>query len=229
MNGANSIKNWSEEEQPRERLMNKGAAALSDAELLTILISSGTKEKSAKDLAREVLALAGDNLRELGKLNLHELQTIKGIGEARAITICAAMELGRRRQISEGIQRGSINKSSEAINILMPLMQDLNHEVFCIVYLNTTSKIIKHEFISSGGINATVVDVRMILKNCLLYNASQFIAAHNHPSGSTKPSEADIRLTVKLRDAAAVMDIKLLDHIIIAGHNFLSLSDEGFM
>ena len=229
MNDQKTIKNWSEEEQPRERMMQKGASALTDVELLTILISSGNKEKSAMDLASDVLALAGNNLRELGRLNLHELQKIKGIGAAKAITICAAMELGRRRQIGEGIDRKKINKSTEAVSIIMPMLQDLNHEAFCVLYLNQASKILKHELISNGGISATVVDVRMILKNCLLYNASQIIIAHNHPSGSKKPSDADKYLTAKLKEGAALMDIRVLDHLIIAGHDFLSMSDEGYM
>jgi len=209
--------------------MNKGAAALTDAELLGILISSGYKERSAVEVAKDVLNLAGDNLRELGRLSVQELQQVKGIGEARAITICAAMELGRRRQIGEGIARKKINKSTEAVSIIMPMLQDLNHEVFCVVYLNQACKILKHELLSSGGITATVVDIKMVLKNCLLYNANQIIVAHNHPSGSTKPSDADKYLTSKLKDSAALMDIKLLDHLIIAGHDYLSMSDEGLI
>jgi DNA repair protein RadC len=229
MSDQKAIKNWSEEEQPRERMLAKGASALSDVELLTILIASGNREKSAMDLASDVLALAGDNLRELGRLSIQELQKIKGIGDAKAITICAAMELGRRRQIGEGIDRKKINKSTEAVSIIMPMLQDLNHEVFCVVYLNQASKILKTELISSGGITATVVDVRMILKNCLLYNSNQIIIAHNHPSGSKKPSDADKYLTAKLKEGAALMEIRLLDHLIIAGNEFLSMSDEGYM
>jgi len=229
MNVSNSIKNWSEDERPREKMLQKGASALTDAELLAILISSGTKERSALDLGRDVLALAHKNLRELGRLNLTELQKIKGIGEARAITICAAMELGRRRQISESPDRDTILSSKEAAKFLAPILQDLNHEVFYVIYLNTAHKVIKHEQISSGGVTATTVDVRMILKNCLLYNCNTIVIGHNHPSGSKKPSDADKLLTIKLRDAAQVMDIKLQDHIIIAGNDFLSMSDEGYI
>ncbi len=229
MSDQKTIKNWSEEEQPRERMLAKGASALTDVELLTILIASGNREKSAMDLASDVLALAGNNLRELGRLSIQELRKIKGIGDAKAITICAAMELGRRRQIGEGIERKKINKSTEAVSIIMPMLQDLNHEVFCVVYLNQASKILKTELISSGGITATVVDVRMILKNCLLYNSNQIIIAHNHPSGSKKPSDADKYLTAKLKEGAALMEIRLLDHLIIAGNEFLSMSDEGYM
>lgn len=173
--------------------------------------------------------MANNNLKELGRLNVLELQKVKGIGEARGITICAAMELGRRRQISEGLERITIQSSKEAASIVLPLLQDLNHEVFCVIYLNQARRVLKYELISSGGITSTVVDVRMILKNCLLYNANQMIIAHNHPSGSTKPSVADKELTNRLSEAAKLMDIKLLDHLIIAGGEYLSLSDEGIM
>jgi DNA repair protein RadC len=224
-----SIKNWAEEERPREKMLKKGAAALTDAELLAILISSGTIERSALDLARDILGLANNNLQELGRLNVLELKKVKGIGEARAITISAAMELGRRRQVGEGIDRVSINSSRDAAHIIMPLLKDLNHEVFCILYLNHASKYLKHEIISSGGMSSIVVDVRMILKNCLLHNASQIIIAHNHPSGNKRPSEADKKLTMKIRESSAVMDIKLADHIIIAGNEYLSMADEGMI
>ncbi len=229
MQDSKSIKNWTEDERPREKMLQKGAAALTDAELLAILISSGTRERSALDLARDVLSLAHNNLREAGRLNVAELLKIKGIGEARAITICAAMELGRRRQMSEGPDRTAINNSKDAARFFMPLLQDLNHEVFCVMYLNQACKLIKHEFISSGGMTATIVDIRMILKNCLLNNSNQIIIAHNHPSGSKKPSDADRSMTLKIREAAELMDIKLKDHIIIAGNDYLSMSDEGLV
>lgn len=223
-----SIKNWTEDERPREKMQQKGAAALTDAELLAILIGSGTVKRSAVDLAREILKLAKNNLRELGRLNLHELQNVKGIGEARAITIAAAMELGRRRQTSEGLERPTIQKSRDAANIVAPMLQDLNHEKFVVLYLNHACKLINCEELSSGGMTGTVVDVRMVLKNCLLYNANQLILAHNHPSGTRKPSEADKALTKRILDAAALMDIRLIDHLIIAGHDYLSMADEGF-
>ena len=210
-------------------MMQKGASALTDAELLAILISSGTRERSALDLARDILDLSHNNLIELGRLNVLELQKVKGIGEARAITICAAMELGRRRQVGEGIDRAVINKSADAAQIILPLIKDFNHEVFCVLYLNHACKYQSHELVSSGGHSATVVDVRMILKSCLLYNADQIIMAHNHPSGSTKPSEADKQLTRQVKEAAALMSIKLVDHIIVAGNGYLSMSDEGLI
>jgi DNA repair protein RadC len=228
MNDSKSIKNWSEDERPREKMLLKGAAALSDAELLAILIASGTVKRSALDLARDTLGLAGNNLRELGRLSIADLKKIKGIGQARAITICAALELGRRRQISEGLERVKINSSAKAAEIVMPLLQDLNHEVFCVVYLNQNSRFLKHEFLSSGGLTATVVDIRMILKNSLAYNASNIIIAHNHPSGSVKPSDADKQITTKLREAAALMDIKVMDHLIVGGGTYFSMADEGY-
>ncbi len=229
MNESKSIKNWVEEERPREKMLQKGAAALTDAELLAILISSGTPKRTAVDLARDVLALANNNLREMGRLNVTELQKINGIGEARAITICAAMELGRRRQLNDGTDRISVNNSAQAAKLIIPHLQDLNHEVFYVIYLNHASKLMKEETISSGGLTATVADVRMILKNCLLYNSSKIVVAHNHPSGSKKPSDMDIKLTQKLKEAADVMDIKLMDHLIIAGNDYLSMADEGLV
>ncbi len=229
MNDFVSIKNWQEDDKPREKMMLRGSAALTDAELLTILISSGTKDRSALDLAKDILALAHNNLRELGRLSLKELQQIKGIGEARAITIAAAMELGRRRQLSEGLERATIRSSRDAVEIVMPQLQDLTHESFCVVYLNQAGKVIKSEIVSSGGLTATVADIRIILKNALLCNAAQLIMAHNHPSGNKNPSEADKVLTRKMRESALLMDIKLIDHIIIAGNDYLSMGDEGLI
>ncbi len=218
-----------EDERPRERMQQKGAAALSDAELLAILIGSGTPKRSALDLARETLQLAGNNLLQLGRLNLEELQKTNGIGEARAITIAAAMELGRRRQISEAPERPIMKKSKDVVPFIMPLLQDLNHEACLVLYLNQASRLLRQEFISNGGLNGTVVDIRMILKNCLLYNASQLIIAHNHPSGNKTASEADKKITQRLNEAAKLMDILLLDHVIIAGNEYLSMSDEGLI
>jgi len=229
MNEYVSIKNWVEEDRPREKMLQKGAAALTDAELLAILIVTGTKKRSALELARDVLGLANNNLREMGRINVKELQKINGIGEAKAITICAAMELGRRRQLSDGPHRLTVNSSAHAARLIIPHLQDLTHEVFYVLYLNHASKLVKEEIISSGGLTATVADVRIILKHCLLYNASQILMAHNHPSGSKKPSESDIRLTHKIREAAAVMDIRLIDHLVIAGGEYLSMADEGLI
>lgn len=223
----NRIKSLAEDERPREKMLLKGAASLSDSELLAILISSGTPEKSAIDLAREILNIAHNNLHELGRFTVKELQQTKGIGVARAITIAAALELGNRRQSRGPLERPAIRKSKDAADILIPLMRDYNHEIFCVLFLNQANKVLKHEIISSGGLTGTVADIRMILKNALLHNSNQLILAHNHPSGNLQPSSADQQLTLKIKDAAQYMDIKLLDHLIIAGNSYLSMSDEG--
>jgi DNA repair protein RadC len=228
-NGFNSIKTWAEDDKPREKLLTKGPAALSDAELLTILISTGTVKRSALDLAKDTLALAGNNLQQLGRLTVAELRKTKGIGEAKAITIAAALELGRRRQMAEGIDRVAIKTSKHAAEIVVPLLCDLNNEVFCVLYLNQGCKLIKHEIVSTGGLNAVVADVRMILKNAILCNASRIILAHNHPSGDMKPSEADRRLTKKIKESAAVMDIVLIDHLIVANTQWVSMDEEGMI
>jgi DNA repair protein RadC len=229
MEAKNGIKSWAEDDRPREKLITKGAATLSDAELLAILIASGTREKSAVDLARELMALANHNLHQFGQLSIKELQQVKGIGEARAITIAAAMELGRRRQIGAALDKQFVQCADDAAALLFPLLQDLQHEMFCVLYLNNAQLLIKHEFVSSGGLTATVADIRMILKNALLCNASKLIVAHNHPSGNKKPSDADKKLTKKLQEAAAQMDIQLVDHIIVAGKEFTSLANEGYI
>lgn len=226
---ANSIKNWNEDDRPREKMLQRTAAALTDAELLTILIASGTKEKSALELAREILGLAHNNLQELGRLSVAELQKVKGIGEARAITIAAALELGRRRQLSEGLDRETFTTSIHAARVVLPLLQDLPYEAMCVLYLNQANRMIRHEIISNGGLTATVADIRIILKNALLNNASNLIIAHNHPSGNRQPSQADLQLTKRLDESALLMDIKLLDHIIVGGGKYLSFKDEGLL
>lgn len=224
-----SIKEWNEDDRPREKLLNKGATSLTNAELLAILINSGTRQHSALDLAKMILTQAHDNLRELGKLGLSELQQTKGIGEARAITIAAALELGRRRQIADGLERTVIQSADDVTEIVIPLLADLSHEAFCVLYLNQASKLIRHEIISSGGLTGTVADIRIILKQALLLNSNKIIVAHNHPSGNLTPSMADKELTAKLRDAARLMDIQLLDHVIVAGNRTLSMVEEGMM
>lgn len=224
-----AIKHWAEDEKPREKLLEKGAASLSNAELLAILINSGTRRRSAVDLARDVLETANNNLHELGRLTVTELQKTKGIGAARAIVISAALELGRRRQMQEVPPRPVITKSIEAARIFVPLMADLPHEVFGVIYLNQASRLIKHEIISSGGLTSTIVDVRIMLKNALLCNASQIILAHNHPSGSLHPSRADQDLTSKLKTAALFMDIKIIDHLIIGHTSYFSMGDAGYL
>jgi DNA repair protein RadC len=222
-----AIKDWAKDDRPREKLLTKGVSVLSDAELLGILIGSGTPQRSALDLGRDILNLAHNNLNELGKLPLNELCKIPGIGQARSIIVSAAMELGRRRQIGTVLDRQHIKNADDASELLFPLLQDLEHEMFCVLYLNHAQLLIKYEFISSGGLSSTTADIRMILKNALMCNSSKIIVAHNHPSGNKMPSESDKKLTIRLKDAAKTMDIDLIDHIIIAHNQFLSFAREG--
>lgn len=229
MSQPNSIKNWAEDERPREKLLNKSPEALTNAELLAILISSGTKKKSALDLAREILIQANNDLHDLGRLDVAALQQTKGIGEARAITIAAALELGRRRQVAVGVTRPAIKQSKDAAELMIPILRDLAHEVFYVLYLSTSNKVIRSENIGKGGLNSTVADIRIILKSALLNNATKIIVAHNHPSGNLKPSKQDVDMTIKLKQSAELMDIKLLDHIIVAGNDYTSMADEGLI
>lgn len=223
------IKSWSEDDRPREKLQRKGAANLSDAELLAILIGSGTAKRSAVDLAKDVLSLADKNLAQLSRLKLDELQQVKGVGIARAITISAALELGRRKQMEPVLSRKMIRGFEDVKQLLLPLLQDHAQEVFCVLYLGAAGNLLRHEFISIGGLTATVADIRIILKNALLQQASRLIVAHNHPSGNPRPSEADKKLTQKLKEAAASMDIELLDHVIVAGQHATSFVQEGLL
>ncbi len=227
-----SIKSWPEDDRPREKLMNKGPEALSNSELLAILINSGSGKRTAVDLAKEILALGHNNLDELGKLSLAALQTIKGIGEARAITISAALELGRRRQQGSDNELRDINfmKSSQSVaQYLQTKLKDYDHEVFAVLYLNTANKVKKFEIISRGGMTGTVADPRIILKKALELNATALLISHNHPSGNLRPSQADISLTQKMKQAAAIMDIRLLDHIIVSTEGYMSFADEGIL
>lgn len=227
---SNSIKQWAEDDRPREKLLLKSPSALSDAELLAILINCGTRKNSALALAQLLLVKAGNNLQELGKLSVKELQIPgKGLGEARAITIAAALELGRRRQRSEGISRPGIHNMNDAFDIVISLLADRGTEAFCVLYLNQANRLLRSEIISEGGLVGTVADVRVILKNALLYSANQLIVAHNHPSGNLSPSQADRKLTSKLLEAAALMDIRLLDHLIVGAGRCLSMMEEGLL
>jgi DNA repair protein RadC len=225
----NSIKHWAEDDRPREKMLHKGYAALSDAELIAILIQSGTREKSAVDLAREILQLGNQNLSHLGKLTLKDFQKVKGIGEARAITLAAALELGRRRQIGEGMEQKEISSSRAAADILIPLMGDLAQEKFCVLCLSASNKLIHYEFVSSGGFSSTIVDPKMIFRTALQHVASRLIIAHNHPSGNMQPSAADRQITEKLKAGAKLIDMQLMDHIIIADKKYFSFADGGLL
>ena len=221
------ITDWAAEDRPREKLLEKGPSSLSDAELLAILISSGTREKSALDLGRELLGTAGNNLNVLGKLSISDLCKLQGIGSARAVTIIAAMELGRRRKLSESPEVVQIKCSGDVAEIFQPLLSDLLHEEFWILYLNRSNRIITRMKLSQGGISGTVTDVRIVIKRAIECLASGIIVCHNHPSGNLNPSEADNKITQKIKDAALLMDIQLLDHLIISDREYYSFADNG--
>lgn len=224
-----SIKNWSQDDQPREKLRDKGRASLSDAELIAILIGSGNKTESAVALSQRILASADYNLSELGKLSIKQLMAFKGIGEAKAITIAAAMELGRRRRGEEALEKKKISSSVSVFELMQPIIGELPHEEFWIVYVNNSNKVIQKQLLSKGGITGTLVDVRLVLKNALEVGATGLILAHNHPSGTLKPSEADQQLTKKLKNAAESLDIKVLDHLIITEKAYFSFADENLL
>ena len=224
-----SIKNWAKDERPREKLLTHGAETLSISELLAILINHGTKNKSAIELAKEVSALGKNNLQELGKLTLKELMKIKGIGEAKAITIAAALELGRRRQASEALEKPVVSTSRDIAEYLAVKIKDKRHEVFGILFLNRANKINHFEIISEGGITGTVADTRVILRKALEEDAVNIVLCHNHPSGSLKPSRADEELTAKIKEAAKYFDIHVLDHIIVSDQGYYSFADEGLL
>ena len=224
-----SIKHWAKDDRPREKLLEKGAGVLSDSELLAILINYGTREKNAVELAREILRLGKDNLLELGKLSVAELMKIKGIGKAKAITIKAALELGRRRQAAASLIKNIITTSNDIASFLETRLKDYRHEVFGVVYLNRANKVNHFEIISEGGLTGTVADPRIILKKALESDAVNLILCHNHPSGSLKPSRADEDLTLKIKEAARYFDIKVLDHIIIGDDGYFSFADEGIL
>ena len=224
---SNSIKNWAIDDRPREKLLLKGAATLSDSELLALLINNGHKEKSAVQLAKEILRLGNDNLNELGKLSLKDFQTIKGIGEAKAITIAAAMEMGRRRAGATALEKSVIRSSSDIAEYVRAMIKDFNYEVFGVLFLNKANKINHFEIVSRGGITGTVADPRVILKRALEEDATSIILCHNHPSGNLKPSRADEELTYKIKEAARFLDIRVMDHIIVSEEGYYSFSDEG--
>lgn len=229
LNTFNSIKVWAENDRPREKFINKGKNALSDAELIAILINSGNRSESAVQLSQRILAEAGNNLNLLARKNIEELKKFRGIGEAKALTIAAAMELGRRRK--ENIENNSfkIKSSKDAFECCKDKMMDLDHEEFRVMYLNRNNTVIKNQLISSGGITGTVVDTRIILKNALDCLACSMILVHNHPSGNPKPSHEDISITKKIIDAARLMDITVHDHLIIYENKYKSFADEGLM
>ena len=224
-----SIKNWSDDDKPREKLVQKGKSVLSDAELIAILIGSGSRNESAVELSKRILASANNNLNELGKLSIKQLMQFKGIGEAKAVSIAAALEIGRRRRGEEAQKITKINSSKNVFELLQPKMGELPHEEFWIVFLNNSNAVLQAGQLSKGGITGTLVDVRLVLKQALELGAVGLILAHNHPSGTLKPSEADKQITKKLKVASEALDIKVLDHIIITQKEYFSFADENIL
>lgn len=224
-----TIKNWSEEDRPREKLMQKGKQALTDAELIAILIGSGYKDKTAVDVAKSLLQEAGNDLATLAKYSLKQLTKTKGIGEAKAISIVAALELGRRRKTSERPQVPKVTQSSDAFDYLYPHLADLDHEQFFILLLNRSNHILKHIQISKGGVAGTLVDAKLVFKPAIEELASAVILCHNHPSGNLQPSQSDKDLTRKIKEAGKMLDISVLDHLIFTNDGYLSFADEGLM
>jgi DNA repair protein RadC len=223
------ILSWAEEDRPREKLLLKGKSALTDAELIGILLGSGTKSLSAVDLAKIILSKANNNLNELAKMSVSDLQKFKGIGEAKAISIVSALEIGRRRKETEPEKRAKITCSNDIYQLMKPDMLDLPHEVFYVILLNRANMVIRKVNISSGGIAGTVADPKLIFKSALENLASSIILCHNHPSGNLKPSDADIKLTRKLKEAGGLLEISVLDHIIFTDESYFSFADQGVM
>jgi DNA repair protein RadC len=222
-----SIKKWSEDDQPREKLMLKGKQVLSDAELVAILIGSGSRSESAVQLSQRILSSVDNNLNALGKLSIKQLIEFKGIGEAKAISIVAATELGRRRRAEETVELTKITSSKAVFDMMQPIIGELVHEEFWVLFLNNSNKVIYKSQISKGGITGTVVDVRMVFKMALEQNATSIILTHNHPSGKLEASDADKTLTKQLKLAGQQLSIPVLDHIIITENGYLSFQDEN--
>ena len=227
--GHSAIPQWAESDRPREKLLLKGKAALTDAELLAILIRSGTPKQSAIDLSKQILNTVNNNLIGLSRLAVSDLTQFKGMGEVKAITIVAALELGRRRRGAEALQRKTITSSADAYEVLQMHIGDIDYEQFAIIMLNQANQVLKVESISEGGVTGTVVDPKRVFRTALTNNAINIILAHNHPSGSLKPSKNDLDLTQKLKKAGEFLQIMVLDHLILGDNKFLSMADEGYL
>lgn len=224
-----SIRNWAEDDKPREKMMLKGRESLSDAELIAILIGSGSRNESAVELSKRLLNSVNNNLNALGKLSIKQLMTFKGIGEAKAVSIIAATELGRRRRAEETLELRKITSSKSVFEVMQPIVGELPYEEFWVLYLNNSNKIVYKSQLSKGGITGTFVDVRIIFKTALEQNAVGLILCHNHPSGKLMPSEADKQITQKVKEAGKNLDISVLDHIIVVEHGYYSFADEGIL
>ena len=224
-----SIKAWAEDDRPREKLLEKGRHVLSEAELIAILIGSGNRDETAVGLAQRILSSTGNDLRVLGKMGVHEFLKFKGIGEAKAVAIIAALELGRRRREAETSTPRKIISSADGFNIVKSVFLDLPHEEFWILLLRRSNHLIRKEFISRGGVSGTLVDPKMVFKPALEYLASSIILCHNHPSGNLKPSDADIKITGQLKEAGRSLEIPVLDHLIVADEEYYSFADNNLI
>lgn len=224
-----SIKNWSIDDRPREKFLSKGKAAMSDAELLSILINTGTRNKTSLDIARMILSAAGGSLQALSRMPFQQLQSFEGIGKAKAITIQAAIELGNRKQHAISLSKKIINSPQDAFEIIRHSLEDLPHEEFWVLHLNHALNFIKKERISVGGMTSTIVDLRLLSKSCIENLTSNVILCHNHPSGKMLASEADINLTQKIKNALSIFDIHVRDHIIVCGKDYVSFADKGLL
>lgn len=224
-----TIKSWAIDDRPREKLVSKGKTSLSDAELIAILIGSGNRTESAVALSKRILQSVENNLNKLSKLSVEELSSFNGIGEAKAVAIITALELGKRRQFEDVIRLPKITSSKDASNLMQPIIGDLQHEEFWVLYLNNSNKVLAKHQVSKGGITATIVDTRLVLKRAIELSAVGLIVCHNHPSGKLQPSISDKQLTSKIKTAGETLDIKLLDHLIITEKAYFSFADEGII
>jgi DNA repair protein RadC len=222
-----SIKHWAEEDRPREKLMAKGAEALTNAELLAILIGGGTTKKSAVELMQEVLHDCGDTLRGLNHMTLQDLMRFNGIGEAKALTIIAAAEIGKRRIMEDSREIQQFRSSADVLKYMTPIIQDLNHEESWALLLNNNARLLHLSHLSKGGLAETTVDVRMLLKEALLHDATSFILVHNHPSGNIRPSRHDEELTLRVNRAAQALNLRMIDHVIVTEGDYYSFSENG--
>ena len=223
------ISRWAEDDRPREKMINKGKSSLSDAELIAILLHSGSRNESAVELSKRLLSQTGDNLVELSRMGINDLIKFKGIGEAKAVTIVAALELGRRRREAEVAARQKISSSRDVFEFMQPVLADLKHEEFWVILLNRANRILKKIPISEGGLSGTLADPRRIFGAALDNSATSIILCHNHPSGAVKPSEADIKLTRKLKEGGILLEIQVLDHVITGETSYFSFADEGIL
>lgn len=223
------ISQWSLDDRPREKLLLKGNAALSDAELLAILIGSGSRNESAVALSKRILQTNNQNINQLARLSIPDLQKFKGIGEAKAVTIAAALELGRRRRLEEALKVPKITSSKSVFELMQPIIGDLSHEEFWVVYLNNSNKVIVKYQLSKGGLTGTLVDSRLIYKKAIEVGATGIILCHNHPSGKLEASQSDKNITRKIQEAGKVMDVSVLDHLIITEKAYFSFADEGIL